>query len=81
MRATPFARGRNVFALKTDNTDFIKKSAHRFWCQLANEVQLPREPTLRFCADRCMPVEMQGRKVKVSMESLILAQDERWRRA
>jgi hypothetical protein len=51
---------------KTDNT-------FRFWCQLVIEVRTEMTGS----SDR----RLGFARVEISMESLILAQDERWRRA
>ena len=70
MRATPFARGRNCICTENGQLEIFKVS--RFWCQLANEFSELASRLSDFG---------QVRLSKVSMESLILAQDKRWRRA
>ena len=80
MRATPFARGRIVFALKRTTLDLTIQS-QMFLCQLANEFS---ELASRLSDFGLIEVDLSKCRVdrfEVSMESLILAQDERWRRA
>ena len=62
--------GSHLYCTETDNTGFIQ--SQMFLCQLASEFsELVSRLSDFALRERC----------KVSMESLILAQDERWRRA
>ena len=84
MRATPFARGRIVFALKRTTEYFegtVLGTQNRFWCQLANEFSELASRLSDFGLIAADLSKCRGDRFEVSMESLILAQDERWRRA
>ena len=83
MRATPNAWGRIVFALKrtTELRRHRLRNSNLFLCQLANGFS---ELVSRLSDFGLIEVDLSKCRVgrsEVSMESLILAQDERWRRA
>ena len=84
MRATPFARGRIVFALKRTTESFediVFGTQICFCASWRTRFSYLASRLSDFELIEADPWKCGVGRFEVSMESLILAQDERWRRA